>query len=498
MRRAQELAKANSVRYPGMFTILFFDEANSTEAIGSIKEIMCDHRVNGIELEKETGLKIIAACNPYKKHSEDIIKNFEKSGLGFYVDTNETQEKLGDLPMRHLVYRVQPLPASMLPIIWDFGQLNDEIEKLYIKQIVNQKFRNLNQNQINLIINLLSSSQKFMRNQKNECSFVSLRDIQRVLTVIDWFQSNGEIIFSEINKNKTQIDYEMSFQNEQNQLTDDEEDESNYLNQSIEEKEQEDIISDNLINSIILALNTTYHVGLQNEKTKLEYRVCIAQQFGIHEIDEKYITEVINSCYEVFLNEIKLPSAIAKNQALKENVFMMLVCVELKIPLFIIGKPGSSKSLAKTLIAQKMQGIDRSDSKILSTFKEAHLITFQCSPLSTAEMIIKTFRYCAKYQMERKEDLDRYSSVVVLDEIGLAEASPTMPLKTLHPLLEDGVYFDEEEEKEFEDKMKQKSKSQIQSQNQNTKKYDWHKVGFIGISNWVLDPAKMNRGNLDF
>ncbi len=173
---------------------------------------------------------------------------------------------------------------------------------------------------------------------------------------------------------------------------------------------------------------------------------------------------------------------------------MMLICVELKIPLFIIGKPGSSKSLAKTLIAQKMQGIDRSDSKILSTFKEAHLITFQCSPLSTAEMILKTFRYCAKYQMERKEDLDRYSSVVVLDEIGLAEASPTMPLKTLHPLLEDGVYFDEEDEKEFEGKMKQKSKSQIQSQNQSTKKYDWHRVGFIGISNWVLDPAKMNRG----
>lgn len=136
-------------------------------------------------------MKIIAACNPYKKHAEDIIKNFEKSGLGFYVDTNETQEKLGDLPMRHLVYRVQPLPASMLPIIWDFGQLNDDIERLYISQIVNQRFKannyannvNLNQNQINLIINLLSNSQKFMRNQKNECSFVSLRDVQRTLTV---------------------------------------------------------------------------------------------------------------------------------------------------------------------------------------------------------------------------------------------------------------------------------------------------------------------------
>ncbi len=147
-------------------------------------------------------MKIIAACNPYKKHADDIIKNFEKSGLGFYVDTNETQEKLGDLPMRHLVYRVQPLPASMLPIIWDFGQLNDDIEKLYISQIVNQRFKinnyagnaSLTQNHINLIINLLSTSQKFMRSQKNECSFVSLRDVQRTLTVIQWFLNNGKIM----------------------------------------------------------------------------------------------------------------------------------------------------------------------------------------------------------------------------------------------------------------------------------------------------------------
>ena len=32
-----------------------------------------------------------------------------------------------------------------------------------------------------------------------------------------------------------------------------------------------------------------------------------------------------------------------------------------------------------------------------------------------------------------------YVSVVVLDEVGLAEDSPSLPLKTLHPLLEDGT-----------------------------------------------------------
>ena len=43
---------------------------------------------------------------------------------------------LGHVPMRRLVYRVQPLPQSMLPLVWDFGQLNTEVEEMYIRQMV--------------------------------------------------------------------------------------------------------------------------------------------------------------------------------------------------------------------------------------------------------------------------------------------------------------------------------------------------------------------------
>ena len=109
--------------------ILFYDEANTTEAIGLIKEIMCDLTCNGQPIEFKYGLKIIAACNPYKKHSDAMIKKLEQAGLGFYKSANDTKEKLGHIPMRQLVYRVQPLPASMLPLVWDFGQLNKNVEK---------------------------------------------------------------------------------------------------------------------------------------------------------------------------------------------------------------------------------------------------------------------------------------------------------------------------------------------------------------------------------
>jgi len=45
--------------------VAFFDEANTTDAIGLIKEIMCDKRMNGKPVSKD--LKFIAACNPYRK-----------------------------------------------------------------------------------------------------------------------------------------------------------------------------------------------------------------------------------------------------------------------------------------------------------------------------------------------------------------------------------------------------------------------------------------------
>jgi len=49
-------------------TVLFFDEANTTEAIGLIKEIICDKRMKGKPLLSADGLKVIAACNPYRKY----------------------------------------------------------------------------------------------------------------------------------------------------------------------------------------------------------------------------------------------------------------------------------------------------------------------------------------------------------------------------------------------------------------------------------------------
>ena len=49
-----------------MDTVVFFDEANTTDAIGLIKEILCDRRLHGRPVSDD--LKFIAACNPYRRY----------------------------------------------------------------------------------------------------------------------------------------------------------------------------------------------------------------------------------------------------------------------------------------------------------------------------------------------------------------------------------------------------------------------------------------------
>ena len=86
-----------------------------------------------------------------------MISKLRSAGLGFYVKESDTQQKLGifaslkyisylttfvglpiagKIPLRELVYRVIDLPASMRPLVYDFGQLNTDTEREYTTQIV--------------------------------------------------------------------------------------------------------------------------------------------------------------------------------------------------------------------------------------------------------------------------------------------------------------------------------------------------------------------------
>ncbi|XP_073505879.1 E3 ubiquitin-protein ligase RNF213 isoform X2 [Phyllobates terribilis] len=429
---AQDIAIIN--KDDGCDTVLFFDEANTTEAISSIKEALCDRTVDGEPLLEDSGLHIIAACNPYRKHTEEMIKRLESAGLGYRVTANETRERLGSIPLRQLVYRVHALPPSMMPLVWDFGQLDNETEKKYIQQIVQRLAKEIKllASDVELLTDVLSTSQTYMRLNNDECSFVSLRDVERCVEVFRWFYNHQEKLLTNPKKNM------------------------------VKGKVNTTSKKDRVAWSLVLAAGVCYHASLE---TKDSYREDISVHFDRPYDDPDAILHEISAIQDLFLSGVQLRDTIARNLALKENLFMMVICIELKIPLFLVGKPGSSKSLAKTIVADAMQG-QAAHTDLYKDMKQIHLVSFQCSPHSTPEGIIGTFKHCARFQ--EGKNLEEYVSVVVLDEIGLAEDSTKMPLKTLHPLLEDGCIDDEP--------------------------LAHKKVGFIGISNWALDPAKMNRG----
>ncbi|XP_014821245.1 PREDICTED: E3 ubiquitin-protein ligase RNF213-like [Calidris pugnax] len=431
VRQAIMLARSNEERHK-VDTVLFFDEANTSEAIFAIKEVLCDRSVNGEKILTDS-LKVVAACNPYKRHTKETVEKLEKAGLGYQVRSEDTLEKLGSIPLRQLVYRVKPLPPSLLPLVWDFGELNEKTQSLYIREIVKSTMKGkIAIGNLDIFTSVISASQKFLRNKKDECRVASLRDIERCMSITLWFYKLRDLLFPQIDK----------------------------------KKQKKPILSD-AQRALVLSVGACYYVSLESRE---DYLQEVAKCFSVsaENVSASLLQQEIELCQEVFLDNISVPEATARNDALKENIFMLVICMDLRVPLFLVGKPGSSKSLSKTIAVDAMEG-RLSKEQLFKRCKEIQLVSFQCSPHSKPEGIISTFRQCAQFQKEK--NLDEFASVVLLDEIGLAEDSPEMPLKTLHPLLEDGSVDDENPE-------------------------PYKKVGFVGISNWALDPAKMNRGLL--
>jgi len=262
VHEAIKLAEDNRKKGFRHYTILFFDEANTTDAIGLIKEIMCDRRFHGKPIPEN--IKFIAACNPYRQHSDEMIRKLESAGLGFYVKATKTRHRLGTIPLRQLVYRVLDLPPSMRSLVYDFGKLSDNTELEYTKQIVkNHVQRTIKPSIVDAIADVLAFSQQYMRNRKvpsryvmvfsvellssfmpiqDECSFVSLRDVERTMIVFKYFLGKMNV-----------------FAPQRDEM----------LPES--EKEQRKISR-----SLILALNVCYHARLHE---RVEFEREVSQRF---------------------------------------------------------------------------------------------------------------------------------------------------------------------------------------------------------------------------
>lgn len=395
---------------------VFLDEINTCDYLGTINEMMCHRSIKGKPLL--SNVVFIAACNPYRLRPTGQITT---AGLCGKTITDEYSK---------LVYRVHPLPETMIDFVWDYGSLSKTDESAYISRMV----EGLTGNVDSLLVDLLCTSQQYIREIEESPYCVSLRDVHRCIVLVRWFR---EILRKRDNLSLSRFNDGRKYQS---------------LAREISLRER----------SVVLALAHCYQSRLPTTESRREYRRRLVDCFKEHHFStfEQHILEaIVRAEQDDYLERMELPEGTAKNSALRENVFVMLVCILNRIPVFVVGKPGCSKSLSMQVIRSNLRGKDAKDS-FLKTLPQLYVVSHQGSESSTSDGILKVFDKAKRYEKHNKSG--DVLPVVLLDEIGLAEVSKYNPLKVLHSLLEPGDSI-------FPD------------------------VAVVGISNWALDAAKMNR-----
>ena len=402
-------------------TILFLDEINTTSSLNLLCDIFVRHSFLGHPLKPN--LFVIAACNPYRL----MLADTEEIG---YI--NKKMHRV-----RNLVYTVNPLPLCLINYVFDFGNVKDEDEQKYIRKFVNtflnKKFSVSNSGNftkiLEIIILAVFEAQKFIR-KNSEISAVSLREIKRFRIFFEFF--------FKITKERKE------FQNPDFSCI---KDISIFDLAKNEDEKIEDFVA---LKAANLSLFMCFYIRIINPQKRKDLAEMLENiiKFDFLEYPLKMENELADS--------LNLDKGIAKNKALLDNIFTLFVCLNNKIPVFICGKAGCSKSLSFSLLFQAMKG-EYSKNELFKKYPSLYVTSYQGS-LTSSSYEIKTIFNRAKKIIEKQKDKSKNLSVILFDEMGLAEISPNNPLKVIHSEL-DGK----------------------------------QEVGFVGISNWTLDASKMNR-----
>ena len=402
---------------------VFLDEINTCVHVDLITEVIISHSLNGRPLHPK--LVVLGALNPYRWKT---VADGDIAGLQY--DPNHQSSGLpagGRLSSgidRNLVYKVHPIPDTLLCFIYDFGALDAHTEGLYIASMIRRELDSSgpSSREMKMFAAALQTAQAFSRRIGGDASAVSLRDVKRCIRLVRWFESNSH-------------------------------------NVSAHSAEREKPLAWNgaiTLRAYVLAIALVYHYRIQEREHRLLLWTLISGG-SLWPLDALSSLGVVDREERLFCDKLSFEEDIATNEALRENVFVTITCVSNKIPVILVGKPGSSKTLTISVIESNLRG-EFSPNAFWRDFPAVTVFSYQCSPLSRAQGILNQYRKACRFQ--ESQNSQQTVTILLLDEIGLAEHSPDMPLKVLHQLLPE------------------------------------EKVAVIGISNWVLDPAKMNRAIL--
>ncbi|CAB4443920.1 unnamed protein product [Rhizophagus irregularis] len=385
---------------------LLFDEINTCNHLGLLADLISNRMFQGKPIS--SNIRLFATCNPYRprvQNEDGRVKNVKK------------YKERGDL-----IYQVKPLPEQISDYVWNYDVLKSKDEYRYIQIMVKNELKELAQP---VLVELIFASQEFIRKVEEPYS-VSLRDVKRVITLVKFF-------YNSLN-NRPAYKIEHKYPSDENHAL--------------------------IYRSYVLALSICYHSRLCEQDLRKQYCYEIGQIFQTHKnfMGEKIFIKIIREEQEDYINRMQIPNNVVKNEALLENILVMTVCILTKIPIFVIGETGSSKSLALRLISSNLRGSESNDDYFKSLPK-VHIFPYLCSSSSTTDGITKVFGKANKFQETNSDVIN----VVLLDHVGFAVSNSSNPLKLLHTLLEP-IY-----------------------------PATGPTLSFVGLSNWHLDISKSSR-----
>ena len=326
-------------------------------------------------------------------------------------------------------YYVRQLHPTLNHLMWDYGSLGEDQEKQYVLAKVHLLSNQLSNAQEIILTKVIVGSQKLMRLYayeelkkyltEHEAKFnskccVSQRDIQRVFTFYNWSLT----LYRNVKPHKDPDDYTSS------------------------------------LRAILVALGIVYYMRLNRTyRSRYQHDLSLGHEFAALQFSDVFEREL-----EWYSQQIELPTGIAKTQALKENLFAVVVCTMTQTPLIIVGSPGSSKTLSFNIAVSNLKGPESKKPVFRNTdvFCSLDPHFYQCSRRTTSNEVRTVFSRAITRQKNNAQFSLPIKCVVFMDEAGLPEQSHES-LKILH------YHLDKPE------------------------------VSFVAISNTVLDAAKTNR-----
>jgi len=326
IKEIQDFASTNSeqARHLDANVIVFIDEENTTRFMGVHKEIICDHCVDGVPLHGK--LFIVGAVNPADREIRDyaLMANAEDN------DTDEDNANFTGVKRRgrlQFTVRVSALSLKLRHV--KFYEFTPEVEKRFMALLLASRAEDygFDDETSRLFATtardcILIGQQHLRDHRFDENIHVSIRDAMRALKLFRYFyKDRGGHILLRSPGMQPPTDPTLRFSR-----------------------------------ALTMALCITYYFRFPRLSPQRDmYATQIDRECSI--LDQHFsFRGIVLDCLTALYNDTELPRGTAPTEAILENLYGVVACVDAMIPFAIVGPAGCGKTFGFTIAQNNMKG----------------------------------------------------------------------------------------------------------------------------------------------